>query len=89
MGCRNCVGASCNPCLLKRTVKTGLVFFVMSTSTVCAVTGNNAFVRTLIFMAIIFLLMKLSKMRSGYVIRDENDMSKPHGSQLLFEGADF
>lgn len=89
MGCRNCVGASCNPCLLKRTVKTGLVFFVMSTPAVCAVTGNNAFVRTVIFMAIIFLLMKLSKLRSRYVIRSEDDMSKARGSQLLFEGADF
>lgn len=89
MGCRNCVGASCNPCLLKRTVKTGLVFFVMSTPAVCALTGNDAFVRTFIFMAIIFLLMKISKMRSGYVIRDDLDMSKARGSQLLFEGADF
>lgn len=89
MGCRNCVGSACNACLLGRSVKTGLVFFIMSTTPGCDMTGNNIFVRTAIFIAIIFLLMKLSKMRSGYIIRDDGDMSKSRGSQLLFEGADF
>jgi hypothetical protein len=89
MTCRKCVGSTCDICILKRSVKTGLVFFVVSSPPVSALTGNSIFIRTAIFTAIIFLLMKLSKMRSRYIIRSEDDMSKPRGSMLLSEGADF
>lgn len=89
MSCRNCAGSTCNVCLLKRTAQTGLIFFVMSTPPVCALTGNSVFIRTAIFMAIIFLLMKISKKSSGYIIRSEDDVSKPRGSMLLSQGADF
>lgn len=83
MPCRNCVGADCNRCLFGRTIKTGLVFFAMSTTPVCAITGTNPFVRTAVFMAIIFLIMKLSKMRSGYRT-NELDMSR---SAAYYTGA--
>lgn len=89
MGCRNCVGSACNACLLRRSVKTGLVFFIISSPPVADMTGNSVLIRTALFIALIFLLMKLSKMRSGYVIRDDGDISKSRGAQLLFEGADF
>lgn len=89
MGCRNCVGSACNACLLRRSVKTGLVFFIISSPQVADMTGNSVLIRTALFIALIFLLMKLSKMRSGYVIRDDGDISKSRGAQLLFEGADF
>jgi len=89
MGCRNCVGSSCNACLLKRSIKTGLVFFVVSSPPVVEMTGGNIFARTALFMAIVFLLMKLSKMRSGYTLRPELDMSKSRPVVSVAQLADF
>jgi hypothetical protein len=89
MGCRNCVGSSCNGCLLKRSIKTGIVFFIVSSPPVVEMTGGNVFVRTALFMAIVFLLMKLSKMRSGYTLRPELDMSKARPLTAVANLADF
>ena len=76
MACSNCVGSDCNICLLKRSLKTAAVFVIVSSPQARAVTGDNIMVRTAVFLAIIFLLMKMSQRRSSYYRANPLDMSR-------------
>jgi len=76
MACTNCVGSDCNICLLKRSLKTAAVFVIVSSPQARAVTGDNIMVRTAVFLAIIFLLMKMSQRRSSYYRPNPLDMSR-------------
>lgn len=94
MACSNCVGSDCNICLLKRSLKTAAVFVIVSSPQARAVTGENIIVRTAVFLAIIFLLMKMSQRRSSYYRPNPLDMSRAgsyyHNNQTSISGqADF
>ena len=87
-----CSYGTCNVCLVSRSLKSGLVFFLVANPQTYKLTSRffgpwvaadgcpsqaGLFLHTLVFILFVFFLMKLKPKRSGYSLRDPMDMSHP------------
>lgn len=87
-----CSYGTCNGCLVKRSLKSGLVFFLVANPQTYKLTSRffgpwvaadgcpspaGLFLHTLVFILFVYFLMKLKTKRSGYTLREPMDMSHP------------